>query len=61
MSECKCICYLALWFALCPRSLGPARWRRLALEIANGGSLELPPLTLLTCAYLCVSDVTLAR
>lgn len=28
---------------------------------ANGGSLELPPLTLLTCAYLCVSDVTLAR
>nr|DAX20932.1 MAG TPA: hypothetical protein [Caudoviricetes sp.] len=44
-----------------PRSLGPARVRRRSPEIANGGSLELPPLTLLTCTYLCVSDVTLAR
>ncbi len=44
-----------------PRSLGPARVRRQSPEIANGGSLELPPLTLLTCTYLCVSEVTLAR
>nr|DAU00277.1 MAG TPA: hypothetical protein [Caudoviricetes sp.] len=44
-----------------PRSLGPARVRRRSLEIANGGSIKLPPLTRLTCTYLCVSDVTLAR
>ena len=46
---------------LSPHSLGPARVGRLALEIANGGSLVLPPLTSLTCMYLCVTKDTLAR
>lgn len=44
-----------------PRSLGPVRMGRLALEIANGGSLVLPPLTSLTCMYMCVTKDTLAR
>lgn len=46
---------------LSPRSLGPARVGRLALEIASGGSLVLPPLTSLTCMYMCVMKDTLAR